>query len=458
MAKARMNKRILLWIVVVLYISSMAAAFFITRMVVEKKDTRLRVEAINSLRDFFSQQDRFINVGYSGKTVAYEEIPIPPKPRKYPQTFMDTLYTYLNPYEKRLEEWKEEYGDLYKLYQLKPKYVSEQSWNSDSQWTGWLLYGVEYNGQTVAEFQIYPYEVGLKRQTEAWLYIYMPSIQEAVDESFEFHTNNAKSSYINNLVKHDDIDMNAVRDRVDNEYYRLWSYDDWCNWLGKSSVDSTISCTNWLSYPVPTYYLPCEHYINDHNSVNCGGMYNGYYTVRNKYVRRAIWEIKYNWAWNPKATDLKNLQKWSFGTLTFLFVICLIPLLILITKEDRIKNETLKEKLIRLCNPQLLLKDKPYNKEQTDAANVLYQEIVATNEEDKEKLTELRIRATDEFGVSFINQQELEMLKKKCNPQKYMKPYNAEKVSLANELYAILNSDSLTYSEMKDVEERVNIL
>lgn len=35
-----------------------------------------------------------------------------------------------------------------------------------------------------------------------------------------------------------------------------------------------------------------------------------------------------------------------------------------------------------------------------------------------------------------------------------MTPYNPDKVALANELYAILSKEGLTYNEMADVEEK----
>ena len=44
------------------------------------------------------------------------------------------------------------------------------------------------------------------------------------------------------------------------------------------------------------------------------------------------------------------------------------------------------------------------------------------------------------------------------NPKNYLNPYNAEKVALANELFAILSKEGLTYKELEDVEERAKSL
>lgn len=39
-----------------------------------------------------------------------------------------------------------------------------------------------------------------------------------------------------------------------------------------------------------------------------------------------------------------------------------------------------------------------------------------------------------------------------------MKPYNAEKVALANELYSILTREGLTYNELTEVQEKAKQL
>ena len=61
-----------------------------------------------------------------------------------------------------------------------------------------------------------------------------------------------------------------------------------------------------------------------------------------------------------------------------------------------------------------------------------------------------------EIDVSIIEKtvEELEDLKEKVNPKRFLNPYNAEKVSLANELYAILTKDNLTYTELIEVKEK----
>ena len=61
-------------------------------------------------------------------------------------------------------------------------------------------------------------------------------------------------------------------------------------------------------------------------------------------------------------------------------------------------------------------------------------------------------------GINLINNDVVEELKRKVNPKNFISPYNAEKLALANELYAIITKKGLTYSELEYVREKSKIL
>ena len=65
----------------------------------------------------------------------------------------------------------------------------------------------------------------------------------------------------------------------------------------------------------------------------------------------------------------------------------------------------------------------------------------------------LQAQAVNELGIALIDDQLLKRLKEKVNPQRYMKPYDAEKVSLANELFSRINKEELTYEEFVEIEK-----
>ena len=78
----------------------------------------------------------------------------------------------------------------------------------------------------------------------------------------------------------------------------------------------------------------------------------------------------------------------------------------------------------------------PYEPEKVSRANELYAEVLATNAQADEKLKSLRLRAMEELGVKFSTEQLFEKLTAACNPKNYTgDSYNKERLELANGLY-----------------------
>ncbi len=116
-------------------------------------------------------------------------------------------------------------------------------------------------------------------------------------------------------------------------------------------------------------------------------------------------------------------------------------------------KSTLHYKLLEACKPSNFLK--PYNKELVDKANILYQQVSSTSPTDEKRLKELRSTVVNELGINFIDSLELNELKKKCDPSQFMKPYNPDKISKANEYYAILSSKDLTIDLFEEIKSKV---
>ena len=98
----------------------------------------------------------------------------------------------------------------------------------------------------------------------------------------------------------------------------------------------------------------------------------------------------------------------------------------------------------------------PYNKELIDKANLLYPRILQSEKE--EDLIPLADEAQQELGVSLISKEELRDVLNRVSPNNFMNPYNAEKISLANELYGTLKKENLLYSEFISVKDRIHEL
>lgn len=155
-----------------------------------------------------------------------------------------------------------------------------------------------------------------------------------------------------------------------------------------------------------------------------------------------------------------------FANVLFILIYSVIYFNALGSKIKKIKGKE-KEKILdktqdlwyvleRKCNPQKYMS--PYNKEMVDKANSIYAELQKTDKSDEISLKEIRRRIESELQISFIDKDEIESLKYIANPSNYMQPYNAEKVALANELYAKLQDETIHIDELDSIKEQVEKL
>lgn len=103
-------------------------------------------------------------------------------------------------------------------------------------------------------------------------------------------------------------------------------------------------------------------------------------------------------------------------------------------------DESIENRLKRLCNPMNFMKN--YNKEKVEIANQIYSKLMDSNFDVEEIATEAEKR----LGIQLVDTFQIEDLKDKLHPKNFMDPYDAQKISLANELYSRI-VDNITYSE-----------
>ena len=142
--------------------------------------------------------------------------------------------------------------------------------------------------------------------------------------------------------------------------------------------------------------------------------------------------------------------------MSVLFFSLIIPITIKDRKANQRRTESLYQRLLRLCNPKEFIRN--YDKEKIDKVNGIYQRLMNTRPDDEEALMEILAVAVAELGITPYEPEELEELKEKVNPQNYFTPYDAEKIALANELYAMLTKNGLTYNEFMAVKEKSKLL
>lgn len=445
-----MKRTTIIWLLVLVYVLCGVGLYFGSEKYVENKTNRLLSEAQNNLKNYFAQQDLFIYVGYSGKSVAYEEIQVP----KYEDIALSPNNRY-----KNKGDWDEAWGDIYKAYKLKPRYTSDNSSDSDRQWSGWLFNGLaKVSDDCFRTFQVFPYRVGYRKQAQPWMHNYMPSVQSAIEEAFDFNAKDEKSIYYKYIANGsnesaDDLAkvVNDIAKAVENEYFYCFSYEAAESTWGEYKAEHNVYLMSriWQKYGFPaTIYKAKEQYRGEF-----GYMYNNFFKVYNYIDPASYYEIKYKFT-DPRAKDKKAILIWGYAILTVLLLAAIIPLLVVEVLKRKRNNMPLKERLLLECNPTNFMK--PYDGAKVAAANELYESIVAIPEDDIEELKAKRKRVTEELGVSFVDPDLIKELISISTPQKYTNPYDPEKVRIANSIYNRLISEDLDVDEIEELQKEIN--
>ena len=433
----RKNIIIVLWI---LWIVSMIGMVFGVYYYINNKRIRLRSEIRENVESIFegqsngdmfvSNDDGFFDVAYSDSPVRhYKKVAIPSKPSK-------GGLAAINPsiYEKKVDDWNQSYGDLASLYELNwgDKYPNQED-------DGWSIIRIHCGGSDEDFIQtntIFPYKVGLKKSE--WGNFY--TVEQAVNEAFEFYSTSPKSGYSERFSRGSNNRLWSKIHDSNNEYFWIVENENSNRW----TLGTPIYHPKGKSYDEVQQTMPYEN----------GWMHNGYYRVfiaatqeRHYMIEEKDWVVNEN---------RNHLLLWWGISLTVLFMSLVIPLTIKESKVNKKKSETLHQRLVRLCNPKNFIDN--YDKEKVEKANIIYKRLLETTPDNNDDLIEIQMQASSELGINFIDNAELEDLKEKVNPKRFLNPYNAEKVSLANELYAVLAKDNLTYGELVEVKEKLKLL
>lgn len=419
---------------IVTYSVAMVAMLFGVDSYITSKDNRLRNEMHDKIDELFANRDQYVDVAYSGNKVGYEKVPIPAKPKPMGLQDEESKKVIGDLDKSALNTWNEDYGNLTKMYRT---HYRRADWSGPYDYeNGWSLFILEHDYEGVYQTWLFPYAVGYIKQDYFFGDSYLPSVASAVNEAFEFYTTDDKSTYYSTFEKGCvDKAWSSIYD-AENEYYYM--------------AEDEKPRFNRIGRPLFVQY-PTDAYLKN------GYMYNGFYKVFVASTQPKTWTIK-KYAWEPDEQDRKELWLYWFIGLTVLLFLVVVPLWVIDAKHQRVKDESLYDKLKRMCNPTNFMNGANYDKEKVDKANAIYKRLLEINGDDVEALNELQQQAVAELGINLIDAEKLADLKEKVNPKNYMTPYNPDKVAIANELYAILSKEGLTYNEMADVEEKAKQL
>lgn len=99
----------------------------------------------------------------------------------------------------------------------------------------------------------------------------------------------------------------------------------------------------------------------------------------------------------------------------------------------------------------------PYNKEKVDIANSLYKELMAAGFYDSNALLGIRRKAVEQLSIKISTKKLYLKLKELCNPASYMQPYNDEAVKQANEFYARIEERKDSIEDLEVLEKEINM-
>ena len=396
-----MKRGTIIGIAFIVYIVAMVGMFLGVDAYVKSKDKRLRNEMHNKIDALFEDRRQYVDIAYSGYKVGYEIVSIPAKPKPVVLQDEESKKVLGDMNKEALKTWNDNYGNLNKMYRT---HYKKSDWAGPYDYEdGWNLCILEHDYEGVYQTWIFPYAVGYIKQDYYLGDNYLPIVDSAVNDAFEFFTSNEKSTYYSTFEKGSvDRVWSAIYD-AQNEYYYM--------------AEDERPRFNRIGSPLFEEYPKDGKYHNVQN----GYMYNGLYKVFVASTQPKTWTM-------------------------------------IEAKHKKIKDESLYDKLKRMCNPSNFMNGDNYDKGKIEKANAIYKRLLEINGEESEVLNELQLQAVKDLGINLIDAEKLADLKEKVNPKNYMTPYNPDKVTLANELYAILTKEGLTYHEMTEVEEEAKQL
>ena len=91
-------------------------------------------------------------------------------------------------------------------------------------------------------------------------------------------------------------------------------------------------------------------------------------------------------------------------------------------------------------------------KNRVSSAIELYNMILNTQDDDIDNLKRLRKEACVRLNVNFVDQERRRELRSLSNPKRYLNPYDAEKVKIANDLYTKLEDANIDIDSFENIE------
>lgn len=400
-------------IVVIGYIIAVFLLILGTKLYIKNKTEKLKSQAYERFDNFFKNQKGFVDTEYAYGKVKYSQTS---NPEKEPEKGFD-FYGYH-------DAWEERHSDIYRYYKIDDIY---NGWRLS--WAGNIRYG------TMLLYSIYPSYVCYKKQEYEYMYNFIPSVENCVNKAYDFWVSNPKSNYFDLYQKGCMSRISDLINDIPNEYY---------DWRHITHYKDSLCNVELLDY-----------------------MYDNYYKVFNGRTNYQTYEIQER---DGVINNERKSKVIAGGIVLTIFLLFFVIFLIIQNNRNereireheeefrKKRNEPIYDRLKDLCNPAKFLN--PYDKEKVEKANSIYEQLMNTSCSDIETLKILRQQAINELNLNFVAVEYLQDLKSQCNPERFLRPYNAEKVRIANELYNKLidNEKNIEILERIEMEMKEKLL
>lgn len=305
--------------------------------------------------------------------------------------------------------------------------------------SGWAL-GCAKNisGDKYICYMVIPYMVGYLRQSDSFYYEFKPTIREALNTAYDFYTKNEQSEFV--------------------------------NFMGNDNMEKFMSLASETSSPINANNYTFEKVDNEKSDFEFANpgvfegtnyMYNGYIRVYIVMAYCTTYKLKYNSEfaqWDKERFIEEHEQEIQklFIIIESILSIILVLLVVFNLIARRRAKKTILDRIIAVSNPKHYMKN--YEQEKIDIANQIYNKARNTKLEEKGVIEELCHEIETKLGGVLVNKRDLTSLTKRCNPKHFMKPYNAEKITKANALFARLKQGNISYSDFIKIKEEIEEL
>lgn len=257
----------------------------------------------------------------------------------------------------------------------------------------------------------------------------------------------------------------SIDDILDNAF-KFYTENDKSDFK-KSIVTNTKGFTYMPYIGNNYYYLEAEKdatfvtmTISDYSDF-ATYMYNNSYYVFIKGYGRKMYKLVLN-EHRVKYDEEQYISDKRFTILTYGIVVIGILLIVWIYLFVMVFKE--EKDRNRTLLERIIIKCNPkkfvknYNGEKLKSANDIYSKALAVDKNDEAAIIELASRAENELGIFLVSMNDIKIQRELCNPKRFMKPYDACKVEKASDLFGKLRQGVISYSVYAKIKEEIKLL